>query len=135
MPGNAGDTRRRLQVHLSVEQYERWQGAAESAGTSLAEFVRTAVENRIRGRDPDRMTDRFADRVLRDLLPELERVLLERAAVANPMSLSEPPQTLAFVPPEPISKPWDPACYSAEFQHRLDEVCNECGGSYPVKVK
>ena len=122
------DTRSRLQVHLPTEQYLRWQREAESNGISLAEFVRRAVEDRIEGRTTGNLSRRVASESAQILLPEIERLLMERLPGASPDGASLPaPLPTAPVPVGP--RAWDPSCYTADLHHH-GVVCTECGGSF-----
>ena len=77
-------------MHLSAEQYERWRAAAESSGdSSLSEYVKRAVEDRIAGRSVGNLSAHVADKVLVRLLPEMERVLLAQAAGSPPPYVDE----------------------------------------------
>ena len=116
------------QVHLAPGQYERWQPAAESTGVSLAEFVRPAVEDRIAGARRGDLRAGGA-RVAADLLPEIERLLMERLPGASPAT--EPRCLLRYrLRPVPVGpRAWDPSCYTADL-HRHGVVCTECGGSF-----
>ena len=128
---HAGSAGRRLQVHLAPGQYERWQDAAKSSGASLSEFVRSSVEQRIAGRTPGAITERLAHAVSADLLPEIERLLMQRLPGASPESVGASlpaPLPTAHVP-SGLLRAWDPSCYTADL-HRHGVLCTECGGSF-----
>ena len=120
---HAGSAGRRLQVHLAPGQYERWQVAAKASGASLSEFVRSSVEERIAERTPGAITQRLAHAVSADLLPEIERLLMERLPRASL------PAPLPTVPMPVRPRAWDPSCYTADL-HRHGVVCTDCGGSF-----
>ena len=127
---HAGSAGRRLQVHLAPGQYERWQEAAKSSGASLSEFVRSSVEERI-AEPRGRSRERLAHAVSADLLPEIERMLMERlpGASPEPVGASLPPPLPTAHVPSGLLRAWDPSCYSADL-HRNATVCTECGGSF-----
>jgi hypothetical protein len=115
-------------VHLAPGQYERWQDAAKSSGASLSEFVRSSVEERLA--EPGAITQRLAHAVSADLLPEIERLLMERLPGASPESVgASVPAPLPTAPLPVGPQAWDPSCYTADL-HRHGVVCTECGGSF-----
>ena len=125
---HAGSAGRRLQVHLAPGQYERWQDAAKSSGASLSEFVRSSVEERLA--EPGAITQRLAHAVSADLLPEIERLLMERLPGASPEPVGASlPAPLPTAPLPVGPRAWDPSCYTADL-HRHGVVCTECGGSF-----
>ena len=125
---HASSAGRRLQVHLAPGQYERWQVAAKSSGASLSEFVRSSVEERIA--EPEAITQRLAGAVSAELLPEIERLLMERVPGASLESVrASLPAPLPTAPLPVGPRAWDPSCYTADL-HRHGVVCTECGGSF-----
>ena len=118
---HADSAGRRLQVQLAPGQYERWQDAAKASGASLSEFVRSSVEERLRDRTRQAISTQVAHQVAADLLPEIERLLMQRLPRA-----SLPAPTV----PVPVGpRAWDPSCYTADL-HRHGVLCTECGGSF-----
>jgi predicted DNA-binding protein len=104
----------RLQLRLPDETHERLRVAALRDGVTVSEFVRRAVEDRIEGRTAKAL----GRAVALEAVPEIERVLSERAAEAAAAAVP-------FVGP----KPFERGCEDADLQ-RVGEACHACGGSF-----
>ena len=109
-----------LHVRVPEPQLERWRAVAESAGFSLAEFVRRAVEDKI----ADRSSAAIARAVSRDLLPEIERMLAMHTVTGEPQSASGSFE----IPLAAVPRSFDRGCFDAEL-HKPGIVCQGCGGS------
>jgi hypothetical protein len=111
----------RLQVRLPQEQLERWEGAARSAGVSLSDYVRAAVEARIDGRGPKAA----ARAVAIEVLPEIEGMFERYLRGGTPVVTTTPVAT--GIPS--LSSAFDPQCDDAHL-HRQGVRCASCGGSF-----
>jgi predicted DNA-binding protein len=123
---------RRLDIRLPEEAYERLREGAARDGSSVTEFVRRAIEDRIAGRNVAALSRAISRQVVNEVLPEIERMLWQDGAPPPTSLLAGQPQ----VAPQVAAghRPWDPQCYGADL-HRQGTVCNECGGSYKVPVR
>jgi hypothetical protein len=104
-----------------------WREAALRDGTTVSEFVRRAVEDRIQGRT----TKAIAKAVVTELLPELQSLLQVKSSLpASSLPGATPQMPVTFVPQGP--QPFDSHCYSADL-HRNGVACNECGGNFVAR--
>lgn len=112
-----------MSVHLRVsdDQVERWRAAASSSGVSLADFIRSGIDARIRDSGP-----RAAARVVaNELLPQIERMLDERLGNGSSQAPNAGQPVQAFA----MSRAFERGCIDADL-HVSGQRCASCGGSF-----
>lgn len=100
-----------LQIRMPDEQLDRWREVASRSGMTLAQFVRSAVEARIE----DRTSKAIASAVARELLPEIERMLVPGVAGQTPVG--------------ELPRAFERGCTDADL-HTPGRHCPSCGGSF-----
>jgi len=114
----------RLEVRLPEETHGRLVEAARRDGVSVSEFVRRAVEDRVEGRSVRAIGEVVLRGLLRELLPQQERVIMQALQGGMPVAFTQVQQASTSLPSAFVR-----GCLDVDL-HRQGQVCSSCGGSF-----